>query len=267
MNKTKKIAVFAIDMQNDFCLPMGALPVPGAMDDAKRLAEFIKINKNEIGAIVLTMDSHHPIDIAHAIFWHDKNGNPPPPFTGIATDFLQEVHEGKWTPRFFPKEAIKYLEDLKANGEFSHTIWPEHCIISSEGAAVVNVVLDAIKEWEQLGNFKTVIFKGSNPLTEHFGAFRAQIEIPNCPETQLNQDLVNLLEKYDAVYVAGEAKSHCCAVTIKQAMDLVPNLAKKFILLEDCMSAVQGCEHLADKIYDDAKAMGIKFAKSSDPIK
>lgn len=263
----KKNALLIIDMQNDFVLPQGALPVPGAMDDANRVANFIKTNLNALDYIGLTMDSHHVVDIAHPCFWQDKNGNFPPIFTGLASDFLQEVKDGKWAPRFWPSLAIKYLEDLNAQGEFKHTIWPEHCIVGTEGAAIVKVISDAVNEWERFNPMgKHLVFKGSHPLTEHYGAFRANIPIAGASDTQLNDDLIKTLEEYENVYFVGEASSHCVANTLKQAMTLAPNLAKSFIILTDCMSAVQGCETLADPIFNEAKAMGIRFATSNEPI-
>ena len=259
-------ALLIIDAQNDFCLPTGSLSVPGAMDDVKRLSSFIIKNKQAIDYVGLTMDSHHTIDISHPSFWEDKNGNPPPPFTGIGTDFLEDVLSGKWIPRFYPTKAIQYLKDLKAQGEFSHTIWPYHCIIGTSGAAFVTELMDALKEWELQGRYAQVVTKGTNVLTEHYGAFCAQVEITGSPETQVNQRLLQTLEKYQNVYLAGQAKSHCVATTLKQGITNAPALIHKFVVLEDCMSSVAGCEHLADNIFDDARSKGVRFAKSTDVV-
>jgi nicotinamidase-related amidase len=75
--------------------------------------------------------------------------------------------------------------------------------------------------------------------------------------------LIKTLEEYETVYFAGEAMSHCVANTLKQAMQF-PELAKKFVILTDCMSNVKGFEHIADDIYAEAKALGIKFVASTD---
>lgn len=256
----KKIALLVIDGQNDFCTVNGSLFVAGATDDMNRVSGFILKNKKAIDYIALTQDNHQVIDISHPSFWQDKNGNFPNPFTIITT---KDVNEGIWSPRFAPLEAIKYIEQLETQAEFPHCIWPEHCIIGSEGAAFIPVLMDAVKEWARQGRFYQVVAKGTNPLTEHFGAFRANIPIQNRPETQLNQKLIQTLESYDNIFFAGEAKSHCVANTLKQALDF-PDLAKKFIILEDCMSNVTGFEHLADKIYDDAVKVGVTFEKSTN---
>ena len=256
-----KNALFVIDAQNDFCLPTGTLSVPGALDDMKRLSTFLSKNKKHIENVTLTMDTHYVLDISHPTFWQDKNGNFPKPFTLITSS---DVDNGVWTPRFRPSLAIKYIHDLEVNGEFPHVIWPEHCIMGSTGAAFVDVLMDSVKEWQRdTLNFYSVHTKGISPLSEHFGIFEANVPISNDPSTQLNQNLITALNKYDNIYFSGEAKSHCVATTLKQAMKF-PDLAKKFIILEDCMSNVPTFEHLADSIYDDAKNMGIHFAKSTD---
>lgn len=262
--KMNRNALVIIDMQNDFCLPTGSLSVPGAMQDVANVADFIIRNKKHLSFIGMTMDSHQTIDISHQCFWEDADGNHPPVFTGIGSDFLEEVLNGKWSPRFYPSLAIKYLKDLHDQGEFKHTIWPNHCVIGTEGAAFVKDLMVAVEEWEMLGNYKQVITKGTNPLTEHYGAFRAQVEISGKPETQLNQRFLKTLEKYQEVYLVGEASSHCVATTLKQGLEYAPNLIHKLVVLDDCMSPVQGCEHLADAIYDDARTKGVRFAKSAD---
>ncbi len=255
-----KVALLVIDPQNDFCLPTGSLYVSGAEKDMARLAAFVKNNKEKIDHIALTQDSHHVIDISHPGFWQDKDGKNPNPFTIIKGE---DVDKGVWTPRFFPIDAVNYIHKLEAQGEFPHCIWPEHCLMGTTGAAIVDVLMDSIKEWCRLGKWYKIFTKGTYPLAEHFGAFRANVEIPNVPATQLNQDITKDLNVYDKVILCGEASSHCLANTLKQVMDYFPDLAKKFIILEDCMSPVPGFEHIADNIFENAKQMGIEFISST----
>ena len=258
----KKIALLIIDGQYDFCDPQGSLYVPGADADMVRVGEFIKRNEKEIDFIGLTMDSHQVNDISHPSFWTDKDGNYPNPFTIIS---VSDVLAGVWTPRFAPNEAIKYIEELDKEGEFPHCIWPEHTIIGTKGASFVDSIMIPIMSWCRTKKwFYQVVTKGTYPMTEHFGAFRANIKVEGHPETQLNQGLLKKLEEFDEIYFAGEAMSHCVSNTLKQAMEYAPELAKKFIILTDCMSNVTGFEHVADKIYDDAKAMGIRFEVSTN---
>jgi nicotinamidase/pyrazinamidase len=256
-------AMLIIDAQIDFTSPEGTLFVPGADNDMKRLANWIKNNKQKIDHIAITLDNHPVNDISHPSFWQDKNGNHPAPFTPIS---LQEINEGKWIPRFNAEEAIAYVEKLESQGEFSHFIWPFHCLIGSKGAALNEDLMEAVTEWTLEGNYYQAVTKGTYPLTEHFGIFRANVPVADRPETQLNKTLINTLQSYENVILAGEAKSHCVANSLKQAMEEAPSLAQKFIIVEDCMSDVPNLGFLGDPIYEKAKKMGIRFAKSSDLV-
>lgn len=268
-NQRKKNALLIIDAQYDFCNPKGALFVKGSEEDNKRLASFILNNLDEIDYMAATLDSHHLIDIAHPQFWQDKDGKQPAPFSVISA---QDVRDGKWTPKFYPIQlVIKYLDDLAAQAEFVHVIWPAHCLIGSAGHAIDDIIFDAIKAYDSKKGAQGCQFvtKGAHPLTEHFGAFRAQVPITNIPSTQVNMKLLQTLSEYENVYLAGQAKSHCVANTLKQALAIVPDLAKKFVILEDCMSSVEGgpvagvtFEQLAQPIYDDAKKNGVRFTTS-----
>lgn len=266
----KKNALLIIDPQNSFCNPgdangngRGSLYVEGAEKDMQRLAGWIDKHQKQIDFIGITLDMHQPNDIAHPSFWQDKAGKFPPPFTTITS---KEVEDGVWTPRFDPNTCLKYLKDLEAQGEYPHVIWPAHCVIGSEGAAVYEPLIQSVIKWTEQGKFYQTVAKGTFPFTEHFGAFHAQIPDANRPETQLNHGLIKTLEQYQNVYLGGEAKSHCVANSLKQVLNQAPSLASKFIVLEDAMSNVTGFETLADPIYDKAKKMGVRFSNTTESI-
>ncbi|NJL15016.1 MAG: isochorismatase family protein [Microscillaceae bacterium] len=254
-------AFLIIDAQYDFCHPNGALYVPGAEKDMSRLAAIIKNNLDKVDHICVTLDSHPVNDISHPSFWQDKDGKFPAPFTQIT---LQDLNEGRWTPRFYPEKARQYLNDLEAQGQFPHLIWPEHCLIGSKGNALHDDLMEALIAWTRQGKFYQAVAKGTYPLTEHFGIFMAQIPVSDRPETQLNQSLIKTLESFQNVFVAGEAKSHCVATSIKQALDYAPGLASKMVIIEDCMSDVPNLGHLADPIYQEARQRGIRFVNSQN---
>jgi nicotinamidase/pyrazinamidase len=259
----KKNALLIIDAQFDFCNPNGALFVTGADKDMSRLKDMIVKNRQHLDNICVTLDSHQVNDISHPAFWQDKNGNFAPPFTPITS---AEVNDGRWTPRFWPQESIKYVSELEKQGKFQHFIWPEHCLIGSKGASIDDQLMDALRIWTRDGKWYQAVTKGTHPLTEHFGIFMAQVPIPNQPETQLNQGLIRTLESYQTVYLAGEAKSHCVATSLKQALDYAPALADKMVILEDVMSDVPNMGHLGTPIYEEAKKRGLKFAKTTDVV-
>jgi len=260
----EKNVLLIIDAQHDFCNPAGSLFVEGANADMKRLAAWIKANKPNINHVLLTLDNHPVNDISHPSFWENAEGNFPNPFTPISA---KDIHEGKWIPRFFRKEAIHYVEALEEQGEFGHFIWPYHCLIGSPGAAIDENIMEALIEWSWEGNYYQTIPKGIHPLTEHFGVFRANIPIPGQPETQVNQHLIDSLRKFDTIFLAGEARSHCVANSLKQVMDEAPCLMEKLVILDDCMSDVAGMGHLGTPIFERAKEEGIRFSSTKEAFR
>ncbi|GAB2554141.1 cysteine hydrolase family protein [Spirosoma aerophilum] len=257
-----KNAFLIIDAQFDFCHPDGALFVPGAEQDVERMSALIRQHAHQIDHIVVTLDTHHVLDIAHPLFWHDAEGNHPSPFTQITGN---DVDAGRWIPRFSPEKAIRYIHDLEADGQFSHFIWPEHCLIGSRGAALHDTVHGALKAWSGQRDLDYVaVQKGLYPLSEHFGIFRAQVPNPDIPETQLNTNLITDLDRFDRIYLMGEAKSHCVANSLKQLLDFAPALVPKLVVVTDCMSDVTDLGFLGDPIYAEARAKQVKFRPSAD---
>ena len=63
------------------------------------------------------------------------------------------------------------------------------------------------------------------------------------------------------IWLAGEAKSHCVANTLRQLFDY-PEVVQRLVILEDCMGNILGCEDLAIPIYEKAARMGARFETS-----
>ncbi|MDR2383122.1 MAG: hypothetical protein LBD76_04460 [Prevotellaceae bacterium] len=239
-----------IDAQYDFCDKGGSLYVPGAEEDMTRLASFIKNDGKKFRDVILSQDTHQVIDISHPAFWVNSNGENPAPFTQIS---VEDVENDVWTSILGKSTVLTYLQKLDQQGEFPHVIWPEHCIEGSKGAAIVDVVMEALKDRERTNlRHYQIIQKGKNPFTEHFGIMQANVELEDQPDTQLNTSLLDSFTDYDTIYLAGEAQSHCVANTVKQLLRF-QGIADKLIILKNCMSPVPGFEHLADEIYGKLK--------------
>jgi nicotinamidase-related amidase len=200
------------------------------------------------------------MDISHPGFWKNQNDAHPAPMTSIS---YEDVKNEKWIPVAFKDETISYVKALENNGEFGHVIWPEHCIMGTKGAAIVHNIMDAVINWARSGKYFYMVRKGSNPLTEHFGVFRANVPIPGKPETQKNKQLLNDLNEFSEIFIAGEAKSHCVANTLKQLFDY-PYLLRKITVLENCMSNIQGFEEVSDTIFEEAKRLGVRMVRSEE---
>lgn len=247
----ERIDLLIIDPQIDFCRPpvtpgdmqcpqRGALYVDNAENDMARLASMIDRFGSKIKKIHVTLDCHHLIDVAHPQMWRDGDGKHPDPFTIFGS---KEIRNGDWTPIFpdLRQRFIDYCESLELTGKFPLCIWPPHCLIGSEGNAVLPVLFDALKRWEASGNDNVdYVSKGSNPFTEHYSAVKAEVEDPKDPTTQLNTRLIQTLLDADKILVAGEAGSHCVKNTVEDIADGFGNdsYVQKMTLLTDAVSPV-----------------------------
>ena len=88
-----RVLFLLIDMQVTFCHDNGALYVPGAKDDIRRIIEFLYRNAGRITQITCSLDSHHAFQIFHPSWWADADGRHPPAFTQITKD---DVESGRW---------------------------------------------------------------------------------------------------------------------------------------------------------------------------
>jgi nicotinamidase/pyrazinamidase len=266
-----KIRLLIIDPQIDFCTPTGALYVPGAENDMTRLAAMINRLSAKIDDIDVTLDSHHPIDIAHPGFWMNSKGSNPSPFTLITA---ADVAAGVWTPRNpgFRKHALEYVQKLQANNKFVLIIWPEHCLIGSPGHAVFPELFAALRGWE-VGEHAVVnyVTKGSNILTEHYSAIAAEVPDPQDPSTMLNASLITSLQDSDVILIAGEALSHCVKATVEDIADNIgAEHVRKFVFLEDCSSPIPASPGAPDfpaiarDFVERMKARGMKVTTSTE---
>jgi nicotinamidase-related amidase len=261
-----RLEFLIIDPQNDFSDVTGAaLPVPGATADAERLAGLLDRLGDRIEQIHVTLDTHQLVDIAHPIFWRDNDGERPPPFTQIT---VEDVEGGCWRAfdARFQRRALAYVRALRANGRYTLTIWPPHCLIGTWGHNVMPAVAGALRRWEEAG-FKRVDYltKGHNPWTEHYSAVQADVPDPTDPTTQLNLGLLKTLENADLVALSGQALSHCVANTIRDIADYFGRESvRKLVLLEDTSSPVPGFEGLAERFLADMRERGMRTARTVD---
>jgi len=276
--KMENIQLLIIDPQIDFCEPgtgiddpnRGTLYVDNAENDMARAAGFISRYGSKIKKIHVTLDCHHLIDVAHPPMWRDGDGNEPPIFTIITS---QEIKDGVWTPYRpdFRQKFINYTEALAVSGRFPLCIWPPHCLIGSPGNAVLPILFEALMEWQRNTNRSVQwVSKGSNPLTEHYSAVKAEVPEPDDITTQLNAHLIQTLVDADKVFAFGEAGSHCVKSTVEDIADGFGNddYVKKMVLLTDCVSPVQSpyvdFPAIQAQFIKDMGARGMQTALSTD---
>ncbi len=254
-----KRLLLAIDLQNDFCDPAGALYVQGADEDLARTLLLLENSEAHFHSILLSMDSHLPIHIAHPAYWRNAEGEMPAPFTTITTE---SVSQGLWKAQYYPKESLAYLEALEAT-DFQCTIWPPHCLIGTKGWALPDSLYQVLSHWSltQGRNFK-LYEKGTHPFTEHYSIFQAATPLPSAPETCFNQSLVEYLTDFDEIIVVGQAMDFCVASSIADLIAQAPSLLSRVTILEDCMSNIIPENPTATAIYQQAQNLGAKVSNS-----
>lgn len=276
-----KRILMLIDPQIDFC-EGGNLGVPGGQAALDRVATMINRAGHVIDDIIVTYDSHHPLHIAHPIWYADSKGNRPAPFTTVkAVDgkialgqldgsgqFQQTDTATTRHPGFF-KWTLHYLEQLDASGRYPHMLWPPHCLIGHAGAAAVPSIAEAIRNWEESRFGVAVkVTKGSDIKVEHFGALRAEIVNPdNLVGTGINSQFLEALSDPDAeIFGCGLALSHCLANTARDTANEFDgdSFCQRFVLIEDGTASVQGLEFLGEGFTDDFKNRGMRTINTKD---
>ncbi|QDQ25425.1 hypothetical protein FNU76_03115 [Chitinimonas arctica] len=266
MHTSGNTQLLIIDPQNDFCDIAGAaLPVPGAHADMQRLAGLIARLGPALAGIHVSLDSHHPLDIAHPGWWCDAAGKAPTPFSVIG---VAEVRGGIWRARDPARQAasLAYVEALAGRGRYQLIIWPEHCLIGSWGHNVQDDLQRSLHDWS-LARLRNVNYvgKGSNPGTEHYSAIAAEVPDPADAATLPNLDLLERLAAADTILVGGEALSHCVAGTVRDIADqLGADQVGKLMLLADCCSPVAGFEAQAAAFVGELQARGMRLGLSTD---
>jgi len=286
-----RLCVLAVDIQNTFCIPDFELFIAGrsgtgAVDDNRRLCKFLYRNLGEITQIFPSLDTHHAMQVFHAIWLVDEHGNHPDPYTLVSA---QDVATGRWQMNAAVAEALGidvdyadrhltyYTRRLAEGGKYDLTIWPYHAMLGGIGHALVSAVEEAVF-FHGLARYSNPEFqvKGDNPLTEHYSMLGP--EVTEGPDGDRlggkNAKLIEKLLTFDAVVVAGQAKSHCLAWTIDDLLgdeDVREQLAERTYLLEDCTSpvvvpGVVDYTDEADAAFERYAAAGMHIVRSTDPI-
>lgn len=287
-----KICLICVDVQNTFCIPDFELFVAGrsgtgAVEDNERLCEFIYSNLDVITQITPTLDTHQAMQIFHSICLVDDEGNHPEPYTLVTAEAIKT---GRWkfNPDVAPSLGIDveygqrhlehYVEELGKREKYELTIWPYHVMLGGIGHALVAAVEEAIF-FHTVARSSQADFqmKGRNPLTEHYSVLGPEVLTGPDDEriAEKNGPFTEKLQQYDAVLIAGQAKSHCVAWTIddllREIRERDERLVRKVYLLEDCTSpvvipGVVDYTEEADAAFERFSDAGMHVVRSTDPI-
>jgi nicotinamidase-related amidase len=287
-----RLALLVVDAQNTFCVPDFELFVAGrsgrgAVDDSRRLCDFVYRNLGAITQTFPSLDTHHAMQVFHAVWLVDEHGEHPAPYTLVSAD---DVTAGRWRvnpavadslgldPDYTARHLAHYTRRLAEGGKYDLTIWPYHAMLGGIGHALVSAVEEALF-FHGMARSSQPDFqvKGDNPLTEHYSMLGP--EVTEGPDGERlggkNVELIEKLLTFDAVAVAGQAKSHCVAWTIDDLLRSdsaqEARLAQRMYLLEDCTSpvvvpGVVDYTDEADAAFDRFARAGVHVVRSTDPI-
>jgi nicotinamidase-related amidase len=288
----RRVCLLAVDVQNTFCVPGFELFVAGrsgtgAVDDNRRLCEFVYRNLGTITQVLPSLDTHSAMQVFHAIWLVDEEGAHPPPYTLIAHE---QVEAGRWKvdetaaaalgidADYAKRHLAHYTRQLAAGGKYDLTIWPYHAMLGGIGHALVSAVEEAFF-FHGVARHSNPEFqvKGQHALTEHYSMLGP--EVTKGPDGDSlggkNRALIEKLLTFDVVIVAGQAKSHCLAWTIDDLLEdddvQERRLAERTYLLEDCTSpvVVPGAVDYTDEAnaaFDRYRAAGMHVVRSTEPI-
>jgi nicotinamidase-related amidase len=288
-----RVCLLLVDCQNTFCIPefelfVGGPSGRGAVDDTVRICDFISRNLGVITEIVVTLDTHRAVQIFHPFFWIDADGRHPE--GGATLIGVDDVVSGRWRvnpaaapvlgrrPDWLQAHALHYVTRLAESGRYPLTVWPYHAMIGGIGHAMVSAIEEAVfVHGIARGTAPRIVVKGDNALSEFYSVLGPEVleDVSNLPTAPRNHDLIEHLLDFDALYVAGQAKSHCVAWTVddllRGARNIDPALAERVRLLDDCSSAVviPGVVDYtaeADAAYARFADAGMKVVSSLAPV-
>ena len=255
-----KTLFLGIDIQRDF-IDNGALGVPGAADDVARLSRFLYDHADRISTMMVSIDTHEPMQIFHPCWWRDPDGRQPEPFTVIKP---LDLTEARWKAVKDPALSKNYVRQIEKAGK-QLCIWPYHCLDGTTGQALETQFANVIHFLSSACNIPLIkIHKGQHPLSEMYGIFKPEYSMSN----DTNCELLEQIASYDKIIIAGEAKSHCVLESVRQFCEYYydkPEITRKIYLLTDCMSDIPGFEEHSKTAYSILSSKyKINMVKSTD---
>lgn len=258
----RRVLLLAIDIQNDFMEGIGSLPVKGSKEDVARLTRWMYNNLSHLTQVICSLDCHSIMQIFHPNWWVNSDLQHPEPFTIIT---YQDVVNKTWRPvNGQLEECLDYLKNLELNAQKQLCIWPYHCLEGTTGAKLESEFTKMLYFHAQVRQTKPLlIYKGQNPYTEMYGIIKPEYD----KNGYINLELLNQLELYDEIYIAGQASSHCVLSTVEQIatyFGVNHPVNRKIIILQDCMSSISGFQESTQEAFMElTQNYGIQIKNST----
>ena len=264
--RKKRVVLLICDPQCDF-IKGGAIPILGAGADAIRLSDMIMKHFDDINEIFVSLNSKHKTHISNPICWRDEYDKKPAPMTVIRqTDILT----GKFRARLpdHQERYLQYVTALETAGKECLILWPDHCLVGTEGHAVIPEINNALQEWAG-HNLTTVeyILKGANCFTEMYSAISAEIPQADDISTSLDTGLISRLTNVDRLVIAGQSLSHTVNQTVRDLIKEWPkSKLNRIYIAKDCCTSLPGFESHAEFFLNDVGDKGVTIGNAHDAL-
>src|SRR6185503_15079826 len=214
-----RVCLLAVDVQNTFCIPgfelfVGGRSGIGAVDDNRRLCEFVYRNLGSITQVFPSLDTHRAMQVFHAIWLVDEHGNHPEPYTLVSPE---DVESGRWRvnegvagalgldPGYAARHLAHYTRALADGGKYNLTIWPYHAMLGGIGHALVSAVEEALFFHSIARNTQYEIeVKGNKPFTEYYSAIGPEVLTGPMGESlgTYSTKFIEQLQQFDKLIIA-----------------------------------------------------------------
>ena len=190
---------------------------------------------------------------------------------------FEKMRDGYYSDAYFNHTRAALLHDGRRPRVLMQLFQRHHAMLGGIGHALVSAVEEAAF-FHGIARHSQPDFqvKGDHPLTEHYSMLGPEVtEGPDGDRLAGKNDaLIAKLLTFDAVVVAGQAKSHCLAWTIDDLLEheeARERLATRTYLLADCTSpvvvpGVVDYTDEADAAFKRYAAAGMHVVRAADPI-
>mgnify|MGYP002803591644 FL=1 len=212
---TGKNALIVVDMQNDFILTNGGLPVT---DGANIIPIINQLTQLKFDFVGFTEDFHEKDHISFAKYSpYGKN-----PFDFVTLNYTNQLQVcGEEYRQVYGPMVAGNCATQDIFVSFQQQLWPEHCIQNTYGQKLHDDIV--------VPDHAFIVRKGINTIVDSYGAFFNNIGM-NLPDNTdwvdaraaSESGLIDSLKalQIDNVFVVGLAEDYCVKYTALQALEL-----------------------------------------------
>ncbi|KAH9850807.1 Isochorismatase hydrolase [Lenzites betulinus] len=175
-------ALLVVDVQEDFCPPNGALPVP----DAREIIPIINALLELPFVLKIASKDHHPPH--HVSFASAHPGAQP--FASTCT----------------------IVNPANPAETYATQLWPDHCVAGTPGAALVPALATA--------RLDAIVEKGTDARVETYSAFRAPLRDPPLASADSGLEAHLRAANVSHVFVVGLAGDFCVKASARDSAEL-----------------------------------------------